>query len=130
MKFLSDEWADAYTALLNEDPTIQKKFKRFSSLFKYEVNDREDIENLVIEVTKGQCTSYGPEAAFNAKEIEVSMSSDTDTWQKIFNKEMTIKEALSSKHFKLDGPKLKALSNKSGLEKSVDIMLDMEAITV
>ena len=126
MQFLSDEWADTYTSLLNENPTIQKKLKRFSSLFKYEVNDRDDIETLIIEVTKGQCTSYGPESAFNAKDIEFSMSSDADTWQKIFHKEMTIKEALNAKHFKLDGPKLKALSNKSGLEKSVDIMLNME----
>ena len=54
------------------------------------------------------------------------MSSDAQTWQKIFNHEITIKKALSSKKFSLDGPTLKALSNKSGLEKSVALMIDMK----
>ena len=130
MQFLSDEWADTYTALLNEDATVQKKLKRFSSCFKYEVNDREDINSLVIEVTKGQCTSYGPEDAFNPKDIEFSMSSDASTWQKIFNHELSIKDALSAKSFQLGGPKLKAFSNKSGLEKSVDLMVEMEGVTL
>jgi len=130
MQFLSDEWADAYTTLLNEDSTVQKKLKRFSSCFKYEVNDREDINSLVIEVIKGQCTSYGPEDAFNPKDIEFSMSSDASTWQKIFNHELSIKDALSAKSFQLGGPKLKAFSNKSGLEKSVDLMVEMEGVTL
>jgi len=130
MQFLSDEWADAYTTLLNEDPIVQKKLKRFSSCFKYEVNDREDIDSLVIEVRKGQCTSYGPEDAFNPKEIEFSMSSDTNTWEKIFKHEFSIKDALSAKSFQLSGPKLKAFSNKSGLEKSVDLMFEMEGVTL
>lgn len=130
MQFLSDEWAEAYTTLLNEDTTIQKKFKRFSSLFSYEITDKEDIETLVIAVKKGKCVSFGEPAAFNPKDIEFSMSSDVQTWQKIFNKEITIKEALNSNTFELSGPKLKALSNKTGLEKSVEIMLNMENITI
>jgi len=129
MQFLSDEWAEAYTTLLNEDTTIQKKLKRFSSLFSYEITDREDIETLVIAVKKGKCVSFGASTAFDTKDIEFSMSSDAHTWQKIFNKETTIKEALSSHTFQLSGPKLKALSNKTGLEKSVEIMLHMENIT-
>jgi len=130
MQFLSDEWADAYTSLLNEDPIIQKKLKRFSSLFKYEVSDKDDIQTLVIEVTKGKCTSYGGESAFNPKDVEFSMSADADTWQQIFNKELGIKEAVKNSSLKIDGPKLKALSNKTGLETSARIMLDMEDITV
>jgi len=130
MQFLSDEWADAYTTILNEDPTVQKKLKKFSSCFKYEVNDSDTIDTLIIEVTKGVCTSYGPEDAFNPKDIEFGMSSDTETWQKIFNHEISVKEALNSKNFKLSGPKLKALSNKAGLEKSVALMIEMDDITV
>jgi len=130
MQFLSDEWADSYTALLNEDPTIQKKLKRFSAMFSYEVSDKEEIETLVIEVKKGKCISYGAITAYNAKDVEFSMSSDSQTWQKIFDKEISIKEALHSKNFLLAGPKLKALSNKSGLEKSVTLMLDMQDVVV
>jgi len=130
MQFLSDEWADAYTSLLNEDPVVQKKLKRFSSCFKYEVNDRDDIDPLIIEVIKGQCTSYGPEEAFNPKDIQFSMASDANTWQKIFSHELTVKDALSAKNFQLSGPKLKALSNKSGLEKSVSLMVMMDDVTV
>ena len=130
MQFLSDEWADSYTTLLNEDATVQKKLRKFSSCFKYEVNDRDDIETLVIEVTKGQCSSYGPESAFKPKSIEFSMSSDSVTWQKIFNKELGIKDALNSKSLHVDGPKIKALSNKSGLEQSVKLMLNMEGVTL
>ena len=130
MQFLSDEWANAYTSLLNENEIIQKKLKRFTSLFKYEVSDREDLKTLVIEVTKGKCTSFGSETAFNAKDIEFSMSANADTWQKIFNKEIGIKEAVKNNTFKIDGPKFKALSNKTGLEKSARIMLDMESIKV
>ncbi len=59
MQFLSDEWAEAYTTLINEDEAIQKKLKRFSSLFKYEVTDKEELPALVIEVQKGKCTSFG-----------------------------------------------------------------------
>lgn len=130
MQFLSDEWAEAYTTLLNEDPIVQKKLKRFSSYFKYEVNDRGEIAPLVIEVIKGQCTSYGPEDAFNPKDIEFRMSSDASTWKKIFKHELSIKDALNAKSFQLAGPKLKALSNKSGLEKSVDLMIDMQEVTL
>ena len=66
MQFLSDEWADAYSSLLNENKKVQKKLKRFSTLFKYEVTDKDEIQTLVMEVVKGQCISYGPESAFNA----------------------------------------------------------------
>jgi len=130
MQFLSDEWAEAYTTLLNEDTTIQKKLKKFTALFSYEITDNEEIETLVIEMIKGKCVSFGASTAFDTKDIEFSMSSDTHTWQKILNKEMSIKEALSAHTLHLSGPKLKALSNKAGLEKSVAIMLDMENITI
>ena len=127
MQFLSDEWADAYTTLLNEDEVVQKKLRKFSSCFKYEIEER---QVLVIEVTKGKCTSYGPEDAFEAKKIEFSMKADAETWQQIFNKELGMKAALSAKKLHLDGPKLKALSNKTGLERSAILMLGMQGVTL
>jgi len=130
MQFLSDEWAEAYTTLINEDETIQKKLKRFSSLFQYEVTDREDIPTLVIEVQKGKCTSFGERSAFHPKDIEFTMAADAQTWQKIFEHEIGMKEAVKTHKFHIDGPKLKALSNKTGLEKSVELMLNMKHITV
>ena len=130
MQFLSDTWAGTYSALLNEDPIVQKKLRKFSSCFKYEISDADDIETLIIEIIKGECTSYGPESAFRPKDIEFSMSANADTWQKIFDKKLGMKDALSKKLLHLDGPKIKALSNKSGLEQSARLMLGMEGITV
>ncbi len=130
MQFLSNEWAEAYTTLINEDATIQKKLKRFSAFFSYEVTDNETLENLVIEVKKGKCVSFGAATAFNPKDLEFSMAADTPTWQAIFSKELSLKEAVKSNRLDIDGPKLKALSNKTGLEQSIRLMLGMQEITV
>lgn len=130
MQFLSDEWAEAYTTLINEDEAIQKKLKRFSSLFKYEVTDKEELPALVIEVQKGKCTSFGEASAFRPKDIEFTMAADAQTWQKVFDHEIGMREAIKSHNFHIDGPKLKALSNKSGLEQSVKLMLNMKGIRV
>lgn len=130
MQFLSDEWAESYSALLNNDATIAKKLKRFSTLIKYRIRDREDKEALVIQIEKGVCTAYGPESAFNPKDIEYDIWADASSWQGILNKETTISQEMEHKKFGFKGPKLKAITNKSGLEHSLDLMLSIENVTV
>ncbi len=58
------------------------------------------------------------------------MAADAQTWQKVFDHEIGMREAIKSHNFHIDGPKLKALSNKSGLEQSVKLMLNMKGIRV
>jgi len=64
MQLITQEWAEAYTAAWNNDPVIAKKLRKFTSVFKYAISDREDLEPVIIKVEKGVCTSYGTNEHF------------------------------------------------------------------
>lgn len=130
MQFMTQEWAEAYTSLWNNDDVITKKLKHFSSVFKYSVKDREEIEPLIIKIENGVCTSYGTKEDFNPKEIEYAISADAQDWKKVFDEATGIKEALHIKGFDFKGPKFKALSNKSGLQRGVELMAQMQGVKV
>lgn len=130
MQFMSDEWADAYTSAWNNDDVITQKLKRFSSVFKYSISDREDIKPLVIKIEKGICTSYGDEDAFSKKDIEYRISADEKNWKKVFDEKTGKKEVMGIGGFDFKGPKLKALSNKSGLIRGVELMAEMQGVTI
>ena len=130
MQFLTTEWAEAYTSLWNNDEILAKKFKKFSATFQYTIKDREDLEPLIITVEKGQCTYFETKKNFSGKKIEFSVSANSQEWKKVFRHEMSMKDVMQSKGFKFGGPKLKALSNKAGLERSVEILLNMEGVTL
>ena len=130
MQLLTDEWAEAYTTAWNNDEIIAKKLKRFNSIFKYRISDREDIPAIIIKVEKGICTTYGGDEAFTPKEIEFDMWADTANWQKVFDKEVSVKKAMMSKGFYFKGPKLKAMTNMSGSERSIVLMIEMDGVNV
>mgnify|MGYP000166798404 CR=1 FL=1 len=130
MQFLSDEWAEAYASLLNNDAIIAKKLKRFSTLIKYRIRDRGDDASLVIKIEKGVCTSFGSESVFNPKDIEYDIWADASSWQGILDKSTTLSKEMDKHNFGFKGPKLKALTNKSGLEHSLNLMLGMKNIRV
>ena len=128
MQFLSDDWVLAYIQSWNNDDILAKKLKKFSATFKYTVSDREDLNSIVITVEKGKCTHFETEENFSGKKVEFAVAADEQEWRKVFEHEMSVKDIMKSKGFKFHGPKLKALSNKTGLERSVEIILNMENI--
>jgi len=130
MQLITPEWAEAYTLAWNNDEIIAKKLKKFNTVFKYDISDREDIEPVVIKIENGVCITFGSEENFTKKEIEFDMWADTASWQKVFNKEISVKKAMISKGFNFKGPKLKALSNMGGFERSIEVMLEMDDVTV
>ena len=129
MQFMSNEWAEAYTEVWNNDDIITKKLKRFSSFFKYSISDR-DITPLVIKIENGFCTSYGEEDAFEKKDIEYNISANEESWRNVFDERTGKKEVMNIKGFDFKGPKLKALSNKSGLTRGVELMAQMQGVTL
>lgn len=130
MQFMTTEWAEAYVNLWNNDEILAKKLKNFSATFQYTIKDREDLESIIITVEKGQCTHFETEENFSGKKIEFTVLADSQEWTKVFNHEMSVKDVMKSSGFKFGGPKLKALSNKAGLERSVEILLNMQSVTV
>jgi len=130
MQLITPEWAEAYTSAWNNDPVIAKKLKRFNSVFKYSISDREDLTPVVIKVEKGVCTTYGTEDDFDPKEIEFDMWADTASWQKVFNRDISVKKAMISRGFGFKGPKLKAMTNMGGFERSIEVMIEMDEVTV
>jgi hypothetical protein len=128
MQFITPEWAAEYAEAWNNDNQITKKLRKFSSIFKYSISDREDLEPMVIEVENGIVTSYGPPELY--ENIEFEVSADTKTWKKAFQSEDSIKKILKLDGFNFKGPKFKALSNKSGLERCIALMLDMDDVVV
>lgn len=128
MQLITPEWAEAYTEAWNNDPVIAKKLKRFSSVFKYSISDRPDLAPVVIEVENGVCTTFGTEDQYD--KIEFDMWADTASWQKVFNHEISVKKAMISKGFGFKGPKLKAAANMGGFERSIELMTEMEGVTV
>jgi hypothetical protein len=125
---MTPEWAAAYTEAWNNDEEIMKKLRRFSSVIKYSISDREDLEPIVIEIENGICTSYGIPELYD--KIEYEVWADSESWQKVFDNHDNIKKVMKSDGFGFKGPKLKALSNKSGLERSVELMLEMKNVSV
>ncbi len=130
MQLITDEWAQAYTFAWNNDETIAKKLKNFSTVFKYAISDREDLAPIVIKVEKGVCTTFGTEENFTAKEIEFDMWADTKSWRRVFDRDISVKKAMISKGFGFKGPKLKAIANMGGFERSIELMIEMDDITV
>ena len=130
MQFMSLEWLEAYGSTLNNDAVIAKKLKKFSSSFQYSITDRKDIEPIVMKVEKGVCVEFETFSNTTAKKIDFSVSANTQSWKKVFSHEMNLKEIMSNDGFQFKGPKLKALSNKAGLERSVELMLNMKDVTV
>jgi putative sterol carrier protein len=128
MQLITPEWAAAYTEAWNNDEELMRKLRKFSSVFKYSISDREDLEPVVIEVEKGVCTTFGvPEQYDN---IEFDMWADTESWQKVFDGEISVKKAMMSKGFGFKGPKLKAMMNMSGFERSIGVMVEMDGIVI
>jgi len=130
MQFMTTEWAEAYANLWNNDEILAKKLKKFSATFKYSITDREDLASIILTVEKGQCIRFEIEENFSGKKIEFAVSADSQEWKKVFNHEISVKDIMHSDGFKFKGPKLKALSNKTGLERSVEIILNMEDVIV
>jgi len=130
MQLITQEWAEAYTLAWNNDPIIAKKLKKFTTVFKYSISDREDLEPVIIRVEKGICTTFGTSEHFDDKEIEFDMWADTANWQKVFNKEISVKKAMMSKGFYFKGPKLKAMTNMGGFERSIVLMIEMDGVSV
>ena len=130
MKFLSNEWAETYMQLWNSDTLLAKKLKKFSATFQYTLDDTEQPHSIIITVVKGQCTHFETEEDFSGSKIEFGVSAKPQEWERVFQHEMSVKDVMHSSDFKFKGPKLKALSNKAGLERSVEILLNMEAVTL
>lgn len=130
MRLMSKEWAEAYMKAWNSDEIITKKLKRFSSVFQYSISDRKDITPLIMKIEKGLCVGYETTENFNKKEIEYQISSDSKNWQKIFDKNVTLEEVMDIEGFEFKGPKLKALSNMSGLKRGVELMSQMDGVTL
>ena len=128
MQLITPEWAAAYTEAWNNDEQVTKKLKKFNSVFKYRISDREDLAPVVIEVENGICTTFGVEEQYD--KIEFDMWADTASWQRVFDRDISVKKAMMSKGFGFKGPKLKAMMNMGGFERSIEIMIEMEDMTV
>lgn len=128
MQLMTPEWAAAYTEAWNNDEEIMKKLRKFSTVFKYSISDREDLEPVVIEVEKGICTTFGTEEQYD--NIEFEILADSKSWKKVFDREINIKKLKAEDGFSFKGPKVKAMMNKSGLERSVDLMIAMDDVVV
>ena len=128
MQLITPEWAAAYAEAWNNDTEVRKKLRNFSSVFKYSISDREDLPPVVIEVEKGICTTFGTEEQYD--NIEFDMWADTPSWQKVFNREISVKKAMMSKGFGFKGPKMKAMMNMGGFERSIGVMIEMDDVTV
>jgi putative sterol carrier protein len=128
MQLITPEWATAYTQAWNNDEEVTKKLKKFSSVFKYSISDREDLPAVIIEVENGVCKTFGTEDQYD--NIEFDMWADTASWQKVFNREISVKKAMISKGFGFKGPKMKAMMNMGGFERSIEIMIEMDDVQV
>jgi len=130
LQLITQEWAEAYTEAWNNDPIITKKLRKFSTVLKYAISDKADIEPAIIRIEKGVCTSFGTSENFHDKDIEFDMWADTASWNKVFNREISVKKAMISKGFHFKGPKLKAMANMGGFERSIELMIEMEGVEV
>jgi hypothetical protein len=130
MQLLSPEWVESYTFIWNNDEIIAKKLKHFNSVFKYSIIDKKDIAPVIVAIKKGICTNYGSEEEFSPKEIEFNIWASSDTWEKVFDPNIDLDKVIDKKSFGFEGPKLKALSNKSGLERGFELMRNMKDVTV
>jgi|FLOH01.1.fsa_nt_gi putative sterol carrier protein len=128
MQLITPEWAAAYAEAWNNDDEVMKKLRKFSSVFKYSISDREDLEPVVLEVEKGICVTFGTEEQY--EKIEFDMWADSASWKKVFDGEISVKKAMMSKGFGFKGPKLKAMMNMGGFERSIAIMVEMDGVTV
>jgi len=128
MQFMTPQWAAAYAETWNNDEKVMKKLRKFSSIIKYSVSDREDLEPIVIEVEKGICITFGSEKEYD--NIEFEISADSKSWKNVFAHDASIKKLKKDGGFNFKGPELKALLNKSGLERSVELMIAMDNIMV
>ena len=128
MQLMTPEWAAAYTEAWNNDEEVTKKLRKFSSVFKYSISDRKDLEPIVIEVEKGICATFGTEDQYD--NVEFDITADSNSWKKVFEGERNIKKIKLTDGFDFKGPKVKAMMNKSGLERSVELMLQMENVVV
>ncbi len=128
MQLMTPEWAAAYTEAWNNDEKVMKKLKNFSTVFKYSISDRGDLPSVVIEVEKGICTTFGTSEQYD--NIEFDLWADTASWQRVFNHEISVKKAMVSKGFGFKGPKLKAMMNMGGFERSIEIMVEMPDIQI
>ena len=128
MQLMPPEWAAFYAEVWNSDEVVMKKLKKFSSVFKYRISDREDITPVVIEVENGICTTFGVEEQYD--NIEFDMWADTASWQRVFDRDISVKKAMMSKGFGFKGPKLKAMMNMGGFERSIELMIEMDGVKV
>lgn len=64
------------------------------------------------------------------EKIEFDMWADSASWKKVFDGEISVKKAMMSKGFGFKGPKLKAMMNMGGFERSIAIMVEMDGVTV
>jgi putative sterol carrier protein len=128
MQLMTPEWAAAYTEAWNNDEKVMKKLRKFNSVFKYRISDREDLEPVIIEVEKGICTTFGVEEQY--EKIEFDMWADSASWQRVFDRDISVKKAMMSKGFGFKGPKLKAMMNMSGFERSIELMIEMEGVKI
>jgi len=129
MQLLSQEWSEAYTDVWNNDETIRRKLKRFNSVFKYRIEDKvNEVEPIILVVESGEITYAGPES--DEYKVEFDMWADTQSWEKVFNKEISVKKAMMSKGFGFNGPKLKAMTNMGSFERSIQLMIDMPNIKI
>jgi len=128
MQLITKEWADAYKDVWNGDDKLRKKLKRFNSVFKYAISDRDDITPIIFVVDNGEVTYAGEDNSEH--EIEFDMWTTTEGWQKVFSKDISVKRAMMSSSFHFKGPKLKAMSNMRSFERSIELMIDMPNVTV
>ncbi len=128
MQLMSQEWAIAYTEVWNNDEQVVKKLKKFSSTLKYSITDRKDLAPVVIEVEHGICISFGSPEQY--QHIEFEIWADSKSWIEVFKNAKEIKHAMDLDGFDFKGPKIKAVLNKKGLERSVELLIRMEGVTV
>ena len=129
MQLTSLEWAESYQGLWNEDKIVRKKLRKFSSVFKYAISDRDDIEPVLIQVEKGEIVGFSHDVEAFGK-IEFDMWADADNWLKVINQEIGVKRAMMSPGFHFKGPKLKAMTNMGGFERSIELMTQMDGLEV
>jgi len=128
MQLVTTEWAKAYKEVWNGDEKLRKKLKRFDSVFKYAISDREDLSPMIFVVEKGEVTYAGTDN--EDQKVEFDMWADSTNWQRVFSKDISVKRAMMSSGFNFKGPKLKAMSNMRSFERSIELMIEMPDMTI
>ena len=138
-RFWSEAFIEAYVEALNADPGFQKAARRFSDTITLRCLDAPDGKDVsaTYAIQQGEVTNVqlwiedAPSdelrsAPFDRHDALARATASYPTWIKLDTGELNAVGALASPDYKIEGPKLKIMTNMGVLNAMSDVSSKME----